>query len=59
MGFTAQISPDGTSIIFGVFLNGRGQIELRNPAREPHLLAINYVNVFTIDRVTYYNGFHE
>ena len=29
-----QLSPGGTNIIFGVFLNGRGQIELRNPVRD-------------------------
>jgi RNA polymerase sigma-70 factor (ECF subfamily) len=28
---TAQVPADAISIIFGVFLNGRGQIELRNP----------------------------
>ena len=28
---TAQIPPDATNIIFGVFLTGRGQIELRDP----------------------------
>ena len=33
---TAQIPPDASLIIFGVFLNGRGQIELRNPQLEPH-----------------------
>jgi hypothetical protein len=32
---TAQIPPDANSIIFGVFLVGRGQIELRNPQLEP------------------------
>jgi RNA polymerase sigma factor (sigma-70 family) len=32
---SAQIPPDATWIIFGVFLNGRGQIELRNPQLEP------------------------
>jgi RNA polymerase sigma-70 factor (ECF subfamily) len=32
---TAQIPPDASLIIFGVFLNGRGQIELRNPELEP------------------------
>jgi bifunctional DNase/RNase len=32
---TAQIPPDATSIIFGVFLNGGGKIELRNPQLEP------------------------
>jgi len=33
---TAQIPPDANYIFFGVFLNGRGQIELRNPQLEPH-----------------------
>ena len=33
---SAQIPPDATSIIFGVFLAGRGQVELRNPELEPH-----------------------
>ena len=28
---TARIPPDATNIIFGVFLTGRGQIELRDP----------------------------
>jgi len=28
---TAQVPPDANYIFFGVFLNGRGQIELRNP----------------------------
>ena len=28
---TAQIPPDASLIIFGVFLNGCGQVELRNP----------------------------
>jgi len=32
---TAQIPADANSIIFGVFLDGRGQIELRNPQLEP------------------------
>ncbi|HEX5296738.1 MAG TPA: hypothetical protein VFW50_07105 [Streptosporangiaceae bacterium] len=32
---TAQIPPDANNIIFGFFLNGRGQIELRNPQLEP------------------------
>jgi RNA polymerase sigma-70 factor (ECF subfamily) len=32
---TAQIPPDANSIIFGVFLNGGGRIELRNPQLEP------------------------
>jgi hypothetical protein len=31
---TAQIPLDATNIIFGVFLAGRGQIELRNPELE-------------------------
>ena len=33
---TAQIPPDANYIFFGVFLNGRGQIELRNPQLDPH-----------------------
>jgi len=33
---TAQVPADAISIIFGVFLNGRGQIELRNPELDPH-----------------------
>jgi RNA polymerase sigma-70 factor (ECF subfamily) len=33
---TAQIPADAISIIFGFFLNGRGQIELRNPQLDPH-----------------------
>jgi len=33
---TAQVPADAISIIFGVFLNGRGQIELRNPQLDPH-----------------------
>jgi hypothetical protein len=33
---TAQVPADAISIIFGVFLNGRGQIELRNPHLDPH-----------------------
>ena len=33
---TAQIPPDANYIFFGVFLNGRGQIELRNPQLEPY-----------------------
>ncbi len=33
---TAQIPPDANRIIFGVFLTGRGQVELRNPELEPH-----------------------
>jgi hypothetical protein len=32
---TAQIPPDANNIIFGVFLNGRGQVELRNSQLEP------------------------
>jgi RNA polymerase sigma factor (sigma-70 family) len=32
---SAQIPPDANSIIFGVFLDGRGQIELRNPQLGP------------------------
>ena len=32
---TAQIPPDASLIRFGVFLNGRGQVELRNPQLEP------------------------
>jgi RNA polymerase sigma-70 factor (ECF subfamily) len=32
---TAQVPADAISIIFGVFLNGRGQIELRNPQLDP------------------------
>jgi hypothetical protein len=32
---TAQIPADASLIRFGVFLNGRGQIELRNPQLEP------------------------
>ncbi len=32
---TAQIPPDANNIIFGVFLNGGGKIELRNPQLEP------------------------
>jgi RNA polymerase sigma-70 factor (ECF subfamily) len=32
---TAQIPPDANNIIFGVFLNGRGQVELRNAQLEP------------------------
>ena len=34
---TAQVPADAISIIFGVFLNGRGQIELRNPQLDPYL----------------------
>ena len=33
---TAHIPPDANYIFFGVFLNGRGQIELRNPQLDPH-----------------------
>jgi hypothetical protein len=33
---TAQVPADANLIRFGVFLNGRGQIELRNPQLEPH-----------------------
>jgi len=33
---TTQVPADAISIIFGVFLNGRGQIELRNPHLDPH-----------------------
>ncbi len=33
---TAQVPPDANLIIFGVFLNGRGQVELRNPQLVPH-----------------------
>ena len=33
---TAQVPPDASLIIFGIFLNGRGQIELRNPQLVPH-----------------------
>jgi len=32
---TAQIPPDANYIFFGVFLNGPGQIELRNPQLDP------------------------
>jgi RNA polymerase sigma factor (sigma-70 family) len=32
----AQVPVDAISIIFGVFLNGSGQIELRNPQLDPH-----------------------
>jgi hypothetical protein len=32
---TAQVPADAISITFGVFLNGRGQIELRNPHLDP------------------------
>lgn len=34
---TAQIPPDATSIIFGFFLNGHGQIELRAPRLDGRL----------------------
>jgi hypothetical protein len=30
------VPADAISIIFGVFLNGRRQIELRNPQLDPH-----------------------
>jgi hypothetical protein len=33
---TAQVPADASSIIFGVFLNGRGQIEFRDPELDPH-----------------------
>jgi RNA polymerase sigma-70 factor (ECF subfamily) len=33
---TVQVPADAISIIFGIFLNGRGQIELRNPKLDPH-----------------------
>ncbi len=33
---TAEVPPDANLIIFGVFLNGPGQIELRNPQLEQH-----------------------
>ena len=33
---TAQVPADANYIFFGVFLRGRGQIELRNPQLEPH-----------------------
>jgi hypothetical protein len=33
---TAQIPPDANLITIGVFLNGRGHIELRNPQLESH-----------------------
>jgi hypothetical protein len=36
---TAQVPPDANLIIFGVFLNGRGQIELRDPQLIPHPAA--------------------
>jgi len=36
---TAQIPADANLIRFGVFLNGRGQVELRNPQLEPHQKA--------------------
>ena len=35
----AQIPADANLIGFGVFLNGRGQVELRNPQLEPHQKA--------------------
>ena len=37
---TAQVPADAISIIFGFFLNGRAQIELRNPRLDPHPGAI-------------------
>jgi hypothetical protein len=37
---TAQVPADAISIIFGVFLNGRGQIELRTPELEPGLSTV-------------------
>jgi hypothetical protein len=36
---TAQIPADANLIRFGFFLNGRGQVELRNPRLEPHQKA--------------------
>ena len=33
---TAQIPPDASLITFGVFLNGGGQLEFRQPALAPH-----------------------
>jgi hypothetical protein len=33
---TAHVPADAISIIFGAFLNGHGQIELRNPQLDPH-----------------------
>jgi hypothetical protein len=36
---TAQVPDDAISIIFGVFLNGRGQVELRSPQLDPHASA--------------------
>ena len=33
---TAQVPADANLIRFGVFLNGRAQVELRNPQLEPH-----------------------
>ncbi|MBV9449311.1 MAG: sigma-70 family RNA polymerase sigma factor [Streptosporangiaceae bacterium] len=33
---TAEVPADAVSITFGVFLNGRGKIELRNPQLNPH-----------------------
>ena len=33
---TAQVPPDANYIFFGVFLRGRGQIELRNSQLDPH-----------------------
>ncbi len=33
---TAQVPADAIGIIFGAYLNGRGQLELRHPALAPH-----------------------
>jgi DNA-directed RNA polymerase specialized sigma24 family protein/bifunctional DNase/RNase len=33
---TAEVPADAISIMFGVFVNGRGQIELANPRLDPH-----------------------
>ncbi|MGH3227953.1 MAG: hypothetical protein ACRDOA_05140, partial [Streptosporangiaceae bacterium] len=33
---TAQIPEDAKRLMFGVFLNGRGQVELRHPELAPH-----------------------
>ncbi len=35
---TAEIPPDANNIIFGVFLTGPGQIELRSPELQPQLV---------------------
>ncbi len=35
---TVQIPPDANNIIFGLFLSGRGQVELRNQELEPQLV---------------------